>query len=218
MSGNYFIFRRLPNFSYTVWTWASGRQESDGGFLCTRTLLARRTAPCPRIRKIIKPHHRTHRILHQRSAPETYGGTQPDWEAPPEDIPDNGRLWRCRRLRQAMPRRTSRGRGPASYTLNAIVTEDAWTRWLPKWCPYWPDCNIWHSHKPSNGPNISHVTTIGEALLRSTLEKTRCPVPSGHLPVLFSATSNGFYQKNHVVPEMRIDRTATAKTKRGGYV
>jgi len=38
-----------------------------------------------------------------------------------------------------------------------------------------------------------------EALLRSTLEKTRCPVPSGHLPVLLSATSNGFYQKNHVV-------------------
>lgn len=33
-----------------------------------------------------------------------------------------------------------------------------------------------HPHKPSNGPNISHVTPIGEALLRSTLEKTRYPV------------------------------------------
>ena len=42
---NYFIFRRLSNFSYTVWTWVRGRQESDGGFLCTTN--SPRSADCP---------------------------------------------------------------------------------------------------------------------------------------------------------------------------
>ncbi len=42
--------------------------------------------------RIIEPHHRTHRILHQRSSLGTNGGAQPDGDAPPEDIPDNSRL------------------------------------------------------------------------------------------------------------------------------
>lgn len=45
----------------------------------------------PLVREYEKQHHRTHRILHQRFSPGTHGGTQPDG-APPEDIPDNGRL------------------------------------------------------------------------------------------------------------------------------
>ena len=54
------------------------------------------------------------------------------------------------------------------------------------------DCDIYRRHKPNDGPNISHVTPTGKALLHSALEKSRNPMPSGHLPVLLSGTSDGF--------------------------